>query len=281
MSAPIDAALAYAWRRWPVFPVDWRPGRRKAPLTRHGFKDATTDEAAICGWWRRWPDALIGCPTGRFFVVLDVDRRGGADGLDTLSDFGLLLPDTPISHTPSGGLHLYFAPLPMRSTTGAAGRGIGPCLDWRAQGSSIILPSPGSGYSWDPHVNFRTVPLANVPVELMPREPERPPAREPVRPAIGLSAYGEGALDAAARRIMGAPPGEQEATLNAESFSIGTLAGAGGVPADFARRVLIWAGRQMRDGDPGRPWRPAEIEQKIDRSFDQGMRHPREMRRAS
>ena len=47
----------------------------KAPYTKHGFLDATTDPARIRYWWRRWPDALIGVPTGRRFVVIDVDLQ--------------------------------------------------------------------------------------------------------------------------------------------------------------------------------------------------------------
>ena len=39
--ATLRQALAYARHGWPVFPC--LPGR-KAPLTRHGFRDATTDQ---------------------------------------------------------------------------------------------------------------------------------------------------------------------------------------------------------------------------------------------
>jgi len=49
----------------------------KRPLTDHGVKDATTDEATIRGWWARWPDANIGIATGHGLVVIDVDRRRG------------------------------------------------------------------------------------------------------------------------------------------------------------------------------------------------------------
>ena len=102
----------------------------------------------------------------------------------------------------------------------------------------------------------------------------------PIRPTRGLSPYAEEALDRAARAIIGAPNGEQEATINGQSFAIGTLAGAGGIPSDFARRVLIWAAGKVPDFDPRRPWRPGELEEKVSRAFDAGLRQPRALRRA-
>jgi hypothetical protein len=269
---------------WPRFPC----GADKNPLTPHGFYDATCDPTILDGWRRRWPNALWGVPTGDPIgaVVLDIDvKRPEANGYDTLDALGIgVLPDTPLAHTRSGGLHVYFVRPPggLRNTGGARGCGIGPGLDWRGDGGYVILP-PSAGYSWDRHKNFETVSLTAVPTILVPRiklvaETERP--SRPVERIPGLSPYAEVALDAAARAIGSAPPGQQEITLNAEAFSIGTLAGAGAIPVDFARKVLIWAARQMRDYDPTRPWRLGEIEFKVNRSFNDGMRHPRRTRHA-
>jgi hypothetical protein len=108
---------------------------------------------------------------------------------------------------------------------------------------------------------------------------KRTPSAKPVKPATGLSPYAEAALDKACRNIITAAAGEQERTLNAEAFAIGTLAGAGAIPADFARRALVWAACQIRNYDPRRPWRPAEIVHKVERAFAAGMRRPREARR--
>jgi len=83
------------------------------------------------------------------------------------------------------------------------------------------------------------------------------------------------ALGAAVHRIIGAGNGQQEATLNGEAFAIGILAGAGGIPADFARRVLVWAAEQVPSYDLRRPWRPGEARQKVERAFGHGLRHPR------
>jgi hypothetical protein len=74
---------------------------------------------------------------------------------------------------------------------------------------------------------------------------------------------------------MAAPNGAQEATLNSEAFAIGTLAGAGAIPARFARDVLLWAARQVPSYDPRRPWHPRELEAKVERAFAAGLRRPR------
>ena len=66
MSTLLDAALRYAALGYPVFPC--LPGE-KAPITPHGFRDATTDIAQIEAWWAKHPDANIGLPTADFFRV--------------------------------------------------------------------------------------------------------------------------------------------------------------------------------------------------------------------
>lgn len=287
---PLNAALRYADFGWPVFPCQWQGQGRKRPLTEHGLKDATTDTAILTGWWTSQPEALIGVPTGESIalVVLDIDRKeGGPDGLVTLGQIDCpILPLTPTVHTASGGMHLYFRRPEggLRNTNSDRGRGIGCGLDWRGDGGYVILPSPGSGYRWDRRLHFGRYKPVPVPGTLLPKErsaQEWSKTERPVSPVIGLSRYAEAALDAAARAIINAPCGEQEATLNSESFGIGTLAGAGGVPADFAKKVLVWAARQMRDHDPGRPWRPGEVEFKVARAFADGMRHPRDGRHAA
>jgi Bifunctional DNA primase/polymerase, N-terminal len=263
-------------RGWPIFPV----GRDKRPLVEHGYCDASSDPDVIVEWWRRWPDALIGSPTGTYFAVLDVDVKNGAWGFDTLAELGVgVLPDTPMAHTPSGGLHLYFHPgqRDIPNTQGAVGRGIGVGLDWRGTGGSIILPSPDSGYWWDPIANIDTVRLAEVPAALLPKLLE-PRVARPVESTGGLSPYAEAALRSACRAIVTAPAGQQEITINNEVFSIGTLAGAGGIPEGFARRALQAAASRVKDHDTRRPWRARELARKVDQAFCDGLSQPREAR---
>jgi Bifunctional DNA primase/polymerase, N-terminal len=109
MNAAREAAVAYARRGWPVFPVS----ARKVPLTEHGLLDAITNEAQIREWWTRWPDAVPSIATGKLsgVVALDVDVRPGVYGPDSLEAIGCNFhPVTPTAHTPSGGLSL---PVPM------------------------------------------------------------------------------------------------------------------------------------------------------------------------
>ncbi|HET6497059.1 MAG TPA: bifunctional DNA primase/polymerase, partial [Thermoleophilia bacterium] len=61
----LRAALDFAARGLPVFPCK----ADKAPLTAHGYKDATTNENTIRAWWGRRPDAEIGVATGEAHVV--------------------------------------------------------------------------------------------------------------------------------------------------------------------------------------------------------------------
>ena len=212
-------------------------------------------------------------------VVLDCDPPAGLDTLETLG-FPLWF-STPTARTPRGGLHAHFKIPPgnIRNTAGKRGCGIGVNLDWRGLGGYVILPAPIGGYSWDPTYGADW-PLADVPPELLPHSRVRTITAKAIKPSCGLTRYAEAALDRACRAILAAPKGEQERTHNGEAFSIGTLAGAGALPADFARDVLKWAAGQLVSYDPHRPWRPGEAEAKAEHAFAAGMRHPREARYA-
>ena len=74
--ATLRQALAYAARGWPVFPC--QPGQ-KTPATRHGYRDATTDEQQITAWFGRNPHWNLAIATGAPGPdVLDVDEHGPA-----------------------------------------------------------------------------------------------------------------------------------------------------------------------------------------------------------
>lgn len=100
-----QAALAYAARDWPVFPCS---PATKAPLIRAWRKRASTNPETIKAWWYRWPQAMIGLPTGRptgVFVV-DIDPGEAASAEAILGELERLvgpLPPGPRVRTPGVG----------------------------------------------------------------------------------------------------------------------------------------------------------------------------------
>lgn len=263
------AALGYADRGWPVFPCK----RNKRPLTEHGFKDASRDPAVIEAWWRRWPEALIGVPTGKAsgLVILDIDVKDDrANGFDSLADLGRsILPDTPLVHTRSGGLHVYFATIgdEIRNSEAELGGG----LDVRGEGGYVIVPSPGSGYAWDPHVNFDTVPLLPAPAWLQHRRRRERPSDNGKTGRLDPALI----LDAACEAIRQAPNGERNSILNREAFSVGRLVSSGALRETEARHALEAAAAAMT-------WRSggdrSKAEWDLERSFGAGLAAPRRAR---
>jgi predicted P-loop ATPase len=143
----LAAALQYAEQGLPVFscknePAD--PKQHKKPLTKHGFKDATTDRGIIHRWWQRHPTALIGMPTGKVtgIAVLDLDRKNDKDGFVAVPEWERRTP--VITRTPSGGAHLYFKTYDGLRCTESV---IAPGVDTRAEGGYVIVP-PSPGYAW-------------------------------------------------------------------------------------------------------------------------------------
>jgi hypothetical protein len=270
----------YIARSLLLFPCrsDGGPRLQKTPLTPNGFKDASIDFEVVRHWEQRYPACLWGMPTGTTsgYVVLDIDvKRPGANGFDSLEDLGhSILPETPLAHTQSGGVHVYFQ-CPNRELRNSAGK-IGAGLDVRGDGGYVIVPTPDSGYRWDTYWNLDTVKPVAAPDWLWPAPPVRPRMAAPPKfECAGLSRYAEAALDAACSTIIRAPGGQQEATLNTEVFSIGTLAAVGGIPETIALTALLAAANRMPNHDPAWPWRWEELDFKVRRAFRDGLAHPR------
>jgi hypothetical protein len=254
MNALLDAALRYAARGIPVYPVHWphripggaslacscprgpacdRPA--KHPLVRHGVKQATTDPDRIGRWWRRWPQANLGLATGIVFDALDVDDPAGLAALRQLAGTaGLRLPG-PLVATGGGGWHYWFRPtgLGNRPPRGLAH------VDWRGRGGAVLAPLSrhvsGGTYRW-----LRTLdqaPLPEVPAALRARlDPDRPTTARPAAlagPAGPGHPYGRTVLAAELAALGRATPGHRNRTLNACAFKVYRYVG-GGVLTDEA-----------------------------------------------
>ena len=134
------AAARFAAAGVPVFPCV-PDGKR--PLIERGFHASTTDTGQVSAWWRRWPAANIGVPTGAAsgLVVGDVDVHGPADGpasFDSAAAAGLVGGWEVLLRTPTGGMHAYYPATPgVEQRSWQAGRA---GVDFRGDGGYIIVP---------------------------------------------------------------------------------------------------------------------------------------------
>jgi hypothetical protein len=176
----VEAALAYAARGWPVFPLhdvtagkcscgrDCGHSAGKHPRTPHGVKDATTDPAQIRAWWDRWPRANIGLATGAASGVaaIDIDPRNGGDFTveDLEAEHGKF-PPTAESLTGGGGRHLLYQHPGAALRCGADA--LGPGVDLKADGGYIVAPpslhASGRYYEWEASSHPDDCPLAPLP----------------------------------------------------------------------------------------------------------------------
>jgi hypothetical protein len=135
-----QAAAQLAAEGLPVFPCV--PGGKR-PLVEHGFHEATTDARQVTSWWRRWPRANVGVPTGHAsgLEVVDVDQKASGSGFEAFDRAGRagLLPGwLALVRTPSGGAHFYFPADPYRAQP--SWQAARAHVDFRGSGGYVIVP---------------------------------------------------------------------------------------------------------------------------------------------
>jgi hypothetical protein len=129
----LTAALRYAELGYPVFPCV--PGG-KAPLTEHGFYDATTDPEQIERWWTQHPSANTGI-SAEGLVVIDID--GEANSWPGDPERALDLAAGPMALTPRGGRHVVFRKPEGKAWKCSTGK-LAPGVDVRTDGGYIVVP---------------------------------------------------------------------------------------------------------------------------------------------
>lgn len=185
--APLPvAARLFAQAGVPVFPC--APGG-KNPLTEHGFHDATADVRQVESWWRRFPAANIGMPTGSAsgVVVVDVDVHGvnGYEAFRRARQTGLMNGWEALVRSPTGGLHIYYpAALTSEQPSWHAGRA---GIDFRGDRGYIIMP-PSRRIIDGETALYRLASLSPTPGRALDAaalrkflDPPRPPRRLPER----------------------------------------------------------------------------------------------------
>nr|AWL93065.1 hypothetical protein CIT37_13275 [Bradyrhizobium ottawaense] len=264
------AALAYAAKGWPVFPChpetkqplvkgDAEPATGKAIPGSGGLKKATTDKAQIEAWWRKYPNAMIGVPTGATIGAFVVDIDAGTDSktgevYDAAAILGRLeaalgcpLPPTRACRTPRGGLHLYFG-LPEGGGAMPRNRaGILKRVDVRGEGGYVIVPpslrSDGADYVWQSEEDAAE---ACAPAELLRflATPARRDSFPQTARASAKEAYGLKALADEISVLRNAADGTRNDTLFHSSIKLAQLAASGHLDELLARSSLEAVARQ-------------------------------------
>lgn len=131
----------------------------KEPVTVHtpnGLKDATHDPDVARGWWELTPKCNVGAVLGAAsggIVVIDIDRKHGVDGYETMRDWEMEhgdMPETATCCTPTGGYHLYYrADREIRPSTNDR---LG--VDIRGDDSYVVMPpsvhpDTKTEYTWE------------------------------------------------------------------------------------------------------------------------------------
>ena len=251
---PIDAAVVYARRGWPVFPchsagpvsgcscsqVDCgSPG--KHPRVKGGLHASSTDASVIRGWWARWPRANVGIRTGDVsgLVVVDVDPAHGGDRTmeSVEAEFGPL-PLTRTVRTPSGGRHLYFRH-PGGLVRNDAGRVLGRGVDLRGDGGYVIAP-PSRAASGTYAVVARGGTIADLPDWLLERLAEREHPRALAPSSVRApTAWANAALNGEIDRVRSATEGTRNETLNRVAYRLGQIVGAGALDEGVVESALV------------------------------------------
>jgi hypothetical protein len=282
----LRAALAYSSRLgWAVLPL-----RGKAPAIKggRGHLDATNDPEKIRSYWARSPGSNVGVSCiGSGFIALDVDTRyRGDETLAELENRHGPLSHTVLQITGGGGAHILFRAPRDLQPPGSIGAGI----DAKWRGSIVVSPSihPDTGrrYLWAAGHHPLEMPLAPLPAWLVALLTPRinPSTTRQARPAIEEDIgwgpkprYARAALQRACERIEGAPVGQQDQTLNSESYSIGRLIGAGLMPRRLAIDCLVYHAALMVNAPGRRRWQQREIMQKVVRAVREGEQRRREL----
>jgi hypothetical protein len=262
MTPLLEAALGYAARGIPVYPVHWprpTPGGAslacscprgpscdrpaKHPLVRHGVKEATTDPDRIGRWWRRWPQANVGLATGIGFDVLDIDGPAGLTALLKLQEAADLRLPGPLVATGGGGWHHWFTPTGLGNRPP---RGL-THVNWRGRGGCVLAPPSrhisSRTYRW--LVSLDQTPLPEVPAALRELlDPHPPSTTRPAHaagPDLAGHPYGRRVLAAELAALGRATPGQRNHALNRTAFKVYRYVASGLLADDDVRTAFTQA----------------------------------------
>jgi hypothetical protein len=191
------AAALEAAKQWPIFPCD---PSTKQPKIKGGFYSATKDRKQIMAWWKTWPNAMIGVPTGEGtgFWVLDLDVKNDKRGIETWEALQAQHggPVTTRTHTTaSGGRHLLFR-YDIARPVGCSTERLGNGVDTRGYGGYVIVPPSRNAHGGEYRADDPFLPIEDAPAWLydliggaLPKggEPGGEPEADPAMVATALA----------------------------------------------------------------------------------------------
>lgn len=280
MSAQLEAALGWAARGLPVFPlfevVDGvcscrRPdctgnSRGKHPRVLEGLKSATLDETTIRKWWGRstWAASNIGIRTGApGIIALDLDTPAAAAALLELAagrPIGGLIVGT------GRGRQVWLrAPAADDVRNAESWRGIGG-FDVRGRGGYVIAP-PSRHYSGAEYriLNGTLEPLPGWLYDLLRRRRAEASPSSPRHPACDGEGtwFGTAALRRECAELRATDEGARNRKLNLVSYLAGRLVAGGELDESHAIAEITRAAEDAglepfeivgRDGQSGTLW---------------------------
>jgi len=244
-------AQRYAELGYGVFPA----GHDKRPFGGCRWSTEAIDRAEdVVDLWAEYTGPCIGLVPPRGVAVLDLDVKGGLNGLAALNALApegeVLDPQTwpgPWQSTPSGGHHVLVR-LPddfyVGNRTGRLPRGVDVRAD--ARGYILVDPSatPAGRYSWIwPLCSPADLPMIPPWIADLLRPEPRPRPTPPTRPRAASgegcsSAYLESALEGETEAVRCAAEGERNVRLNQAAFNLGQL-GHVGLSRNVAEADLV------------------------------------------
>lgn len=277
-----QAALEYADRGLSIFPVyeidaqtlvctcsEAECSAGKHP--RVAWKSAASNKRTqIEAWWKRWPNASIGLPTGVIngFVVADFD---GSIGAAVLREFEALNggPFQTPTATSGNGQHVFFSVPKDSSLRNAVG--IRPKFDRRGNGGYVVcapsLHVSGRHYRWVDALGL-DAPMLSAPLWLEDHVVALPAA--PVANGNGHrhDRYAGSALEREVATMRSAKEGTRNDQLNRSAFNLGTIVGAGWLREETVREQLLRAALRAGLG-------PQESLRAINNGITAGKKQPR------
>lgn len=269
---------------------EYQEYKEKTPLITSGLNGASKVEKVISRWWKKFPDAIPGIPTGKSagFWILDVDvpsdkhKEDGRIWVDEMTAIHGPLPHTKICQTANGGYQYFFKHVDGVKNGSGKGRegGLGRGVDVRGEGGYIIAPGSlmkdGRFYEWIEN----DAEVADAPQWLLdivigkshaPKSVDRAGSNHDAN-GNQARAYGLSVLEAEASVLASETEGGRGSAANTAAFNCGGLAEHCGISYAEIEASLYDAcvanGLVQKDG-------ANKVMRDLKRQITAGMRKPR------